>query len=72
MVEGWASDYTNVNVGSSRLGTTENAWSKHAATSLGIVAVQREPLDLEILPAAMREHITEVAIPAYEEMKRAS
>lgn len=72
MVEGWVSDYTNVNVGSSRFGTTENAWSKHAATTAGIVTVQREPLDLEILPTAMREHITEVAIPVYEEMKKSN
>ncbi len=70
MIEGWDSDYTNVNVGSSRFRTSENAWTKHAATSSGIVATQRQPLGLETLPATMRKHITEVAIPTYEEMRK--
>ena len=69
MVDGWENGYVNANNGySDKLPDSENGWTKHAATSTGIVAVAHTPLSLSELPPALREHVTEVAIPVYEEM----
>ena len=68
MVSGWDKGYTNINTGSSRHNTEENAWTKDAATNSSVVANDRQPLDINLLPEAMRTHIVDIAIPAYEHM----
>jgi hypothetical protein len=69
MVNGWERDYVNANSGySQNLDDSENGWVSHAATSTGIVAVARTALQLLELPDGLRQHITEIAIPTYEEM----
>lgn len=68
MVHGWSKSYTNVNTGSSHFSTEENAWTRDAATTNGIVKNSRPPLDLTVLPASLRAHIIDTAMPAYELM----
>lgn len=68
MAIGWGSNYVNINIGTSRFDAENNAWTSHAATSIGIETTDRKPLELETLPQTLREHILGVAIPAYEAM----
>lgn len=69
MVEGWEGDFINANSGySTTLTDQEHAWTGHAATSAGLVSTSRTALDVSILPAELQAHLTEVAIPVYEEM----
>jgi hypothetical protein len=69
MVEGWEGDFVNANTGyNPNLDDTTHAWTRHAATSVGIVAVSRAALEIAELPSALQDHLTQVAIPVYEEM----
>lgn len=69
MVEGWEGDFVNVNTGYNPNLTDEtHAWTRHAATSVGIVPVSRAALEVSALPAVLQDHLTQVAIPVYQEM----
>ncbi|HSW66108.1 MAG TPA: hypothetical protein VLI54_03150 [Bacillota bacterium] len=68
MVEGWGLDYTNACNGDDKEKTAWSAWTSDAATSTGVVPVERAPLDLAVLPDSIRRHIAEVALPTYEMM----
>jgi hypothetical protein len=69
MVSDWGNGYVNANGGySTSLADTENGWIKHAVSSTGIVPVEHTPITLAELPAALQDHITQVAVPTYEEM----
>lgn len=68
MMEGWGESYVNINTGTSRFDTEENAWTSLAAISSGIIPTTREPLELADLPAPLHDHIINVAIPTYETM----
>ena len=68
MLEGWRSNFINVVNRNREEETTRSAWTKHAATSLGIIAGSRSALNLSELPPTLRRHITEVAMPTYQEM----
>jgi hypothetical protein len=69
MVEGWEGDFVNVNTGyNPNLDDTTHAWTRHAATSVGIVAVSRAAIDIAQLPPSLKDHITQIAIPTYQEM----
>jgi hypothetical protein len=70
MVAGWQNGIINANAGYSVVerDASELAWTNHAATSKGIEAVSRDSLVLDQLPAAMQDHLTQVAIPTYQEM----
>lgn len=70
MVEGWQGGVINANTGYNLIERhpTELAWTSHATTSTGIVPVSRDALVLDQLPQGMQDHLTQVAIPTYEEM----
>ncbi len=69
MIEGWQGDFINANTGyNSKLTDTTHAWTKEAATTHGIIPISRPALNIDSLPIALREHITQVALPIYEEM----
>ena len=69
MVEGWQDGFVNANTGyNPNLDDSTHAWTKHATTSVGIVAVSRTALELSQLPPALQDHLTQVAIPVYQEM----
>lgn len=69
MVEGWGGDFVNVNTGyNPNLDDTTHAWTRHAATSAGIVAVSRAAIDIAQLPPSLQDHLTQVVIPTYQEM----
>jgi hypothetical protein len=72
MVEGWQSGIINANTGYNLIerNPSELAWTSHATTSTGIVPVSRDALVLDQLPQGMQEHLTQIAIPTYEEMVR--
>lgn len=72
MVGDWRNGYININVNSSKFDTKANPWTSHVATSTGIESTSREPLNLDKLPASLREHIVNVAIPTYEAMIKAA
>jgi hypothetical protein len=69
MIDGWEKSFLNANQLEShpdrRLDPAE-AWIKHAATSRGIEETDSVPLEVSILPAALRDHLAEVALPTYE------
>lgn len=69
MVTGWSSGYANINTGTSKFSTAENAWTSHAAISEGLVKTMRKPLDFSILPQSLLDHINTVAIPTYQSMR---
>lgn len=71
MLEGWQSELVNVNVGyNNKLTDATHAWTKEAAVSTGVIKPSRQPIPLEDLPEALKKHVTEVALPVYEEMTR--
>jgi hypothetical protein len=73
MVDGWRKPFLNANTLDShpdqRLDPAK-AWTKHAATSRGIEATGRIPLEVSVLPAALRDHVCAVALPTYEKLMR--
>jgi hypothetical protein len=68
MVGGWERGFINISNGDNKQITAESAWTRQAATSIGMAALPRQAIDIVKLPAQLREHITEVAIPVYEAM----
>lgn len=68
MLEGWQNGFINVVNRDNQSETTNSAWTRQAATSLGIVAVSRPELELAELPINLRRHISEVALPTYQTM----
>lgn len=67
MVDGWQNTMVDANVyKGARLET--NAWKHHAATSIGMTAVDRAGLEVANLPEALQRHIVEVALPTYHNM----
>lgn len=73
MIDGWREPFVNANQLDShpdRRLDPAKAWIKHAATSRGIEASPRAALDVSILPAALRDHLHEVALPTYELMQK--
>lgn len=69
MVEGWEGDFINANSGySATLSDQEHAWTGHAVTSVGLAPTSRSALDIAAPPIELQAHLTEVAIPTYEEM----
>jgi len=68
MVSGWGSGYVNVNTGTSRYSTEENAWTSQAAKSDGIIHSSRSQIDPSILPQAFYDHLFGVALPAYQDI----
>jgi hypothetical protein len=73
MIHGWTEPFLNVDgIDNPVLAdTAADAWIKHAATSCGVEPARQEALDASVLPAALREHLLEVALPAYEMFMRA-
>lgn len=71
MVDGWERSYMNANDGYSDKDITENGWTNHAASSTGVVAIERQGIDLNDLPVTLRAHMIDVAIPVYQEMASA-
>ncbi len=70
MTSGWKNDYVNLNTGTSRFQTSENAWTCHAARSKGITTSTRKPLQLDALPVSIRNHLTNVAIPLHAQLTK--
>lgn len=69
MVEGWQGDFINANTGySDTLDDKTHAWTREAASSTGLSSLSRMAIDLSLLPKSLQDHLTEVAIPTYEEM----
>lgn len=68
MIDGWREPFHNANRLDNHpdLADSANAWIKHAATSRGIKASDHAPLEVSVLPAALRDHVIEVALPTYE------
>jgi len=72
MVDGWAAPFVNVDrLYDPDLTDSSNAWVKHAATSRGVESSGRPPLELALLPAALRDHLRQVAVPTYDMLMRA-
>ena len=72
MIDGWSEPFLNVNrLLSPDLADSADAWIKHAATSHGVEANDHVPLDMSVLPDALRDHLFEVALPTYEMFVRA-
>ncbi|WP_375483258.1 hypothetical protein [uncultured Mycobacterium sp.] len=73
MIDGWREPFFNANRldNHPNLADSANAWVKHAAISRGIEATDRDPLEVCILPTALRDHVLEVALPTYEMLMRA-
>ena len=67
MVDGWQSDFVNANTGYTR-DDSPMAWTRHAVTSDSITAIFRPALEVTQLPPALRAHLTDIAIPTYQEM----
>jgi hypothetical protein len=73
MIEGWEGDFINANTGySTTLDDKNHAWTREAASSTGLTSLSRMAIDLSILPRPLQNHLTEVAIPTYEEMMAAN
>ncbi|MEB4209148.1 hypothetical protein [Mycobacterium sp. 94-17] len=74
MIDGWQQPFLNANRLDShpdrRLDPAQ-AWTGHAATSGGIEETDSVPLQASLLPTALRDHLTEVALPTYEMLTRA-
>jgi hypothetical protein len=69
MIDRWREPFLNANQLDShpdRRLDPAKAWVNRVATSRGIEAVGREPLEISILPPALRDHVSEVALPTYE------
>lgn len=67
MVRGWSRRFLNVNRAENPgVADSADAWISHAATSQGIQVPGREPLDIAVLPPAMRRHLLDVALPVYD------
>jgi hypothetical protein len=68
MIDGWTEPFLNVDgIDNPVLAdTAADAWIKHAATSCGVEPGRREALDVSVLPAPLREHLLDVAVPTYE------
>lgn len=72
MHDGWKRPFVNV-INRENLDETErSAWTRQAAQSLGVLAVERPALDIEVLPTSLQEHITSVALPVYERLLKLS
>jgi hypothetical protein len=73
MVNGWTEPLFNVgwHVANPDLDYSVNAWIKHAATSCALQAIDRLPLEVPALPAALRQYLLEVALPTYETLMSA-
>ena len=74
MIDGWQKPFLNANQLEShpdRRLDPAKAWIKHAATSRGIEETGSVPLEVSLLPAALRDHLSEVALPTYEMLTHA-
>ena len=69
MVSGWENGFDNWNTQSSIFNTKINAWTKDAATNIGVVKNDRKPIDMNKLPSALVDHIYDTALPAYRYIK---
>jgi hypothetical protein len=68
MTYGWKNNFINViNLGEEEE-TYRSAWTNQAANSLGVFAVSRARLMLEDLPKGLQKHMTDIAIPTYQNM----
>ena len=69
MVDGWQGTFVNVNGGyNPNMTDATTAWTREAATSVGIMAAARQALAIEKMPPALQDHLTQVAIPIYKQM----
>lgn len=69
MIKEWEGDFINANTGyNPNLDDKTYAWTREAASSTGITALERAAIDMDLLPASLQVHLTEVAIPTYEFM----
>jgi hypothetical protein len=67
MINGWSRPFLNVDMlDNPGPDDTTDAWIEHAATSRGVEASDDYALEESVLPAALREHLLQVASPAYE------
>ncbi len=67
MINGWSQPFLNgVRLVYPDLDQSVDAWMKHASTSHGVEATDHAPLERSALPAALRDHLIEVAVPTYE------
>ncbi len=74
MIDGWQKPFLNANQLEShpdRRLDPAKAWIKHAATSRGLEETGSVPLEVSLLPAALRDHLSEVALPTYEMLAHA-
>lgn len=75
MIEGWREPLLNVERNyQPEITDTDDAftgaWTRHAMTSCGVERTSRAPLPVSVLPAALRDHLFEVALPTYERLMR--
>lgn len=71
MVNGWSSQFVNVvNVGNEQE-TARSEWTAEAWNSNGVSSQDRPSLDMDRLPAPIRLHIEQVAMPAYAYLRAA-
>ena len=68
MASGWTADFVNVINRDNSTETVQSAWTSHAATTTGITATMRPPIELSRLPAPLRRHIIDIALPVYHSM----
>jgi hypothetical protein len=72
MIEGWREPLLSVERNyDPEITDTDDAWTRHAATSCGVETISRAPLPVSVLPPALQDHLFEVALPTYERMMRA-
>lgn len=73
MIEGWQGDFINANTGyNPNLDDKTHAWTREAASSVGIMAIERAAIGMDLLPASLQAHLTEVAIPTHELMMKSN
>ena len=73
MIDGWSEPFLNVDgIDKPYLSDAAvDAWTKHAATSCGVEPAEQVALEVQVLPAALRDHLFEVALPTYGMFMRA-
>jgi hypothetical protein len=73
MINGWSEPFLNVD-GIEKPYPTDpavDAWIKQAATSCGVEPAEQVVPEVQVLPAALRNHLFEVAVPTYDMFMRA-
>lgn len=73
MVDGWQKPYFNVSrLYHPELDDVTDAWIKQAATSRGVERTENRPLEESVLPAPLRDHLVNEALPVYQMLTAAA